>query len=84
MHFEKVVPDLQEVALAVRQCSKENTPPTKEQVDQWWSVLKDVTRAEHERLFIVMTAQWKGWQFAKELDFYKSGRVFTYLGLSRC
>ena len=75
VHFEKVVPDLQELALEVRKCSKENTPPSKEDVDRWWSILKHVTRAEHDRLFIVMTAQWKGWGFAKELDFYKSSKL---------
>ncbi len=74
VHFKKVIPDLQELTMEVRRCSKDNTPPSKELVDHWWLILKGVTRAEHERLFIIMTAQWKGWSFAKELDFYKSGR----------
>ncbi len=77
VHFEKVIPELQEMALEVRRCAKDNVPPTKEAVDRWWSALKHVTRAEHERLFIIMTAQWKGWQFAKELDFYKAGVLRT-------
>ncbi len=77
VHFEKIIPDLQDLALEVRKCSKDNTPPTKEDVDRWWSVLKHVSRTEHKRLFIIMTAQWKGWQFAKELDFYKSSKGFS-------
>ena len=65
----------------MRRCSKGNTLPTKEDVDRWGSTLDHVSCAEHEPLFKVMTAQRKGWQLAKELDFYKSGMFYPTFGL---
>lgn len=73
VHFEKVVTGQQEVYLALRECVKSNEIPTKEQLAQWEETMKQVLKAEHERVFIIMTAQTKGWSFAKELDFLQSG-----------
>ncbi len=49
-------------------------PPTREELESWYINSKAVSKALDDRLFIVMSAQDKGWTFAKELDFYKSGR----------
>lgn len=67
---------MQEVYLGLRTSALGKVPPSQEDILRWESLMKAVLKAEHERLFIVMTAQSKGWQFAKELDFYQSGIKF--------
>ena len=44
-----------------------------DEVKKLYDLLKYAVRAQNERLFVVMTAHAKGWQFAKKLDFYQSG-----------
>lgn len=73
VHFERVIPSIQEVYLELRDCDKKDVNPTKEQLQGWADKMKEVAKAEHERLFIIMAAQIKGWTFARELDFCKSG-----------
>ena len=71
--FNKTIPGIQESFLIARPAvlAKEDIPAAK--AKEIYEALKMVARAEHERLFVVMTAQAKGWPFAKELDFYLSG-----------
>lgn len=71
--FNKIVSGSQELTAGLRDCVYKKEPPTLEQADKWYRTMKLVTRAIHERLFVVMTAQAKGWQFAKDLDFFQSG-----------
>jgi len=37
--------------------------------------LKDSTAVLNQRLFIIMTAQAKGWDWAKELEFLETGII---------
>lgn len=69
VHFGRVIPKIQETYLSMRLYDDKNMPPF-EVFDQWRETMKLIAKAEHERLFIIMTAQEKGWTFAKKLDFY--------------
>lgn len=77
--FNKIIPGTQEVLLSLRHNIQEKKAPTLEEAMRYYTVLKAVTKANHERLFVVMTAQSKGWSFAKDLDFYQSGTVIILL-----
>ena len=72
-HFEKTIPGIQESFLLARKAVVAKDAIPAEDAKAIYEALKQVARAEHERLFVVMTAQSKGWLFAKELDFYQSG-----------
>ncbi len=43
------------------------------QLKAWRKQLRESVQAMDKRCFVIMTAQTKGWSFAKELDFYQSG-----------
>ncbi len=73
VHFNKTIPGIQEVFWLARRAVKEKAGLSAEEVKQIYDVMKDVAHAEHERLFVVMTAHAKGWAFAKDLDFYMTG-----------
>lgn len=75
--FDKIVPGAQEVCLGLRQAVENKEAPTAEDAARWYSLMKKVNRAINERIFVVMTAQTKGWSFAKDLDFYQSGVTFV-------
>jgi hypothetical protein len=69
----KIIPPSQELTKSLRAVAKSDEPPTKEQLAQWYTLAKTVSKHEHERLFVIMTAQEKGWTFARDLDFYQNG-----------
>ncbi len=73
VHFNKTIPGIQDAFLVAREAvlAKDAIPADK--AKEIYETLKLVARAEHERLFVVMKAQAKGWPFAKDLDFYLSG-----------
>ncbi len=73
--FSKTVPNTQEMFLTIRQCIKGKETPTDEQLKRIYELLKENSIAEGERIFVVMTAQSKGWAFAKDLDFYQAGDI---------
>jgi hypothetical protein len=73
IHLSKAIPGCQDVFTELRKCIRKNEPPKKEDLQRWYNLLKDVNKANHERLFVVMTAQDKGWLWAKDLDFYQGG-----------
>jgi hypothetical protein len=72
--LEKAITPMHELLLQIRTAFRSNMPPTREELESWYINSKAVSKALDDRLFIVMSAQDKGWTFAKELDFYKSGR----------
>lgn len=78
VHFAKIVPGIQESYLMIRNAAQTNEPLTKADMEKVGDLLRNVAKAVHERIFIVMTAQTRGWQFAKDLDFYQTG---IYLSL---
>jgi hypothetical protein len=41
----------------------------------WYQLTKNAFRALDDRIFIVMTAQAKGWSFAKDVNFYREGTI---------
>lgn len=51
----------------------ENYRPTSEETKAHLKKLKASVASLHQRLFVVMTAQAKGWAFAKQLDFFQTG-----------
>jgi len=71
--LNKAIPPTHELLKAVRKTAKANEPVTKEQLQTWYGQLKLISKALDDRLFIVMSAQSKGWAFAKDLDFYREG-----------
>ncbi len=71
--FEKTIPGVQEAFLIAREAVLEKEDLPAEKVKEIYNLLKLVARANHERLFIIMTAHAKGWTFARQLDFYQSG-----------
>ncbi len=71
--FENTIPGVQESFLIARKAVEEKAGLPAEEVQKIYDTLKSVSRAQHDRLFVVMTAHSKGWQFAKKLDFYQSG-----------
>ncbi len=71
--FENTIPDVQDAFMIAREAVLEKEGLGAEEVKNIYNLLKYVARAQHERLFVVMTAHAKGWQFAKKLDFYQAG-----------
>lgn len=81
----KSLPGSQDILLTLRSALKKDEPLTKEEMRRLYEVSKKVTKADGDRLFVVMTAQAKGWNFAKELDFYQSGiRILVAFEEKRC
>ncbi len=71
--LEKAVTPVHDLLLAIRTAYRHNLPPTKEELQLWYACVKAASKALDDRVFIVMSAQERGWSFAKELDFYKTG-----------
>ncbi len=71
--FNKTIPATQEAFLMVRNSILDKQPLTEDNMKRLYSLLRSNSRAEGERVFVVMTAQNKGWSFAKDLDFYQEG-----------
>jgi len=53
--------------------SDEDHRPTTDETKAYLKKMKASVKALHERLFVVLTAQAKGWAFARQLDFYQTG-----------
>ncbi len=75
--FNKTIPGIQEAFQIVRNRILTKESITAEETTRLHDILKHVAKAEHDRLFVIMSAQAKGWAFAKELDFYRSGKGFS-------
>jgi hypothetical protein len=45
----------------------------KTSVQAWFDKVDVAATAINKRMFILMTAQERGWEFARKLDFYESG-----------
>ncbi len=81
VYLNKVIPATHELTKSLRVFAKGDDPPTKEQIQQWYTLSKAIAKFEHERLFVIMTAQAKGWNFAKDLDFFQEGTVDSQVGV---
>ncbi len=73
VYFNKTIPGIQEAFQIVRNRILTKESISAEETTRLYDILKHVAKAEHDRLFVIMSAQNKGWAFAKELDFYRSG-----------
>ncbi len=91
--LEEILPPVHEVFLSMTETIDVDKDPTIDDVIEWRKTLRDAVLAIDERTFIIMTAQIKGWGFAKELDFYQSGGFFMVfsvidwfgcIGFSKC
>jgi len=71
--IKKVVKPLHDVCKSVNTACGQESTPTQAQLEGWREKLKLATAALHKRMFVIMTAQTKGWAFARKLDFYQSG-----------
>ena len=78
MFLEDILPSVDEVFLSMTETIDVDKDPTIEDVIEWRRTLRDAVLAIDERTFIIMTAQTKGWGFAKELDFYQSGDSLSW------
>ena len=76
--LNKAIPPTHELLRDIRKSVRSNEPPNKEQMQAWYALVKSASKALDERLFIVMTAQSKGWTFAKDLDFYQEGMFMNF------
>ncbi len=81
VYFNKTIPGIQKSFLIARKAVAEKGPIPAEEARLIYDSLKEVARAEHERLFVVMTAHAKGWSFAKDLDFYMTGCLLFPFGM---
>ena len=71
--MKKLTKPLHDVCRGVNDfCGKEEKP-NQQKLEEWRDKLKLATSALHKRMFVIMTAQTKGWAFARKLDFYQSG-----------
>ncbi len=61
----------------MQEASTSDKPITKEMLTAWIAKAVEVDEAINKRTFIIMTAQTKGWQFAKEVDFFKAGVYYS-------
>jgi len=71
--LQKAVKPVHTLLADIRKVVRSNEPATKEQLQQWYEMSKLASRAIDDRIFIVMTAQSKGWNFAKDVNFYREG-----------
>jgi hypothetical protein len=61
--LQKAVTPTHDLVLAIRTAFRHNMPPTREELQLWYACSKAASKALDDRLFIVMTAQEKGWSF---------------------
>jgi len=73
--LQKAVTPVLDLLKDIRKATKANEPVTKEQLQTWYQLTKNASRALDDRIFIVMTAQAKGWSFAKDVNFYREGTI---------
>jgi hypothetical protein len=76
MFFSDALQPLHEVCKALKSSLESDKLPTKANVQEWLDRNKETAEAIHKRLFIIMTAQVKGWPFAKKLEFYENGMSY--------
>jgi hypothetical protein len=51
----------------------------KASVQTWYDKVDEAATAINKRMFILMTAQERGWEFARKLDFYESGYWIVFI-----
>jgi len=74
--LHKTLPYLHEVVRELEvQVNDEERAPTLAEATCILSKIKDSTAVLNQRLFIIMTAQAKGWAWAKELEFLETGTL---------
>ncbi len=75
---------LHDVCRAIKASYDSGAVPQKADVKEWLDLTSEAAEAVNKRTFIIMTAQTRGWAFARKLDFYQSGKiVFETLATSK-
>jgi len=72
--LQRCLPALQDVCRNLDQLVEvQKRAPTLIETKELYSQIKQSLNVLHQRLFVVMTAQGKGWAWAKELEFLETG-----------
>jgi hypothetical protein len=71
--LDSVTKPLQDTCRSIDSACGQEIAPNQQQLEEWRDKLKEAASALHKRMFVIMTAQTKGWAFARKLDFYQSG-----------
>jgi len=72
--LKNALPNLHDVVREMHQTTHErNEPVSAENVEVWYEKLKEAVAVLNHRLFVVMTAQIKGWTLANELNGLEPG-----------
>ena len=79
--LSSIVKPSKDVLKAMQAAVVSDKPIEKDTLKGWIAKAEEVDEAINTRTFIVMTAQTKGWGFAKEVDFFKSGICSLLLNL---
>ena len=71
--LNEVLTPLHELTRAINAKNESGELPQKSDMSEWLARAKEASKAINRRVFVLMTAQTRGWPFAKKLDFYQSG-----------
>lgn len=84
MFFGDVLQPVHDVCRAMNEAVEKDTLPTKAILKEWLEKSKDAADHLNKRMYIIMTAQAKGWPFAKKLEFYEAGNRSCSFKSSMC
>ena len=73
--LSEILKPVQDVCKAMKTAVDSDKLPQKETIKEWLTRAEEAAAAIHRRTFIMMTAQERGWVFARKLDFYESGFI---------
>ncbi len=80
--LSEIVKPVHDACRAIKASLDSDKLPQKATVQSWYDLVDEAATAINKRTFILMTAQERGWEFARKLDFYESG-WFSLLVLLR-
>ncbi len=81
--MKEIVKPVHDVCRSLKTALAKEALPQKADLQQWMERAEEAATAINKRVFILMTAQERGWEFARKLDFYESGILlesFRYHG----
>ncbi len=73
--LSEIVKPVHDACRAMKVALETEALPKKTTVQAWYDKIDEAATAINKRMFILMTAQERGWEFARKLDFYESGNA---------
>jgi len=67
--LNEVITPLHELTRALNTKNDSGDLPQKSDLTEWLTRAKEASKAVNKRVFVMMTAQTRGWPFAKKLTF---------------